>query len=174
MLWYRLRLFLSFICPLTLSFLSLQWFLSLSFSALIHSHSAKDVRDWTWIKHVPQKVTKQLAFTLHFTLSLIIWIYTPHSNKKTRTLLICKHIYTIFPLRALPTGKWIFWTSLKRLIAFIVSLCFAFINRLNCQIHQLLFWAFYLLWSCISAFCHDNNVQIAPFIIVFWWRNWVK
>lgn len=56
---------------------------------------------------------------------------------------------------------------LKRLIAFIVSLCLAFIDHLNCQIHQLLFCSFYLLWSHISTFCHNNNVQIAPFIIVF-------
>lgn len=45
-----------------------------------------------------------------------------------------------------PTGKWIFLTSfLKRLIAFIVSVCLAFIDCLKCQSQQLLVCAFYLL-----------------------------
>lgn len=60
-----------------------------------------------------------------------------------------------------------------------MSPCFAFIEHVNCQIHQLLLCAFYLLWRRISAFCHDNNVQIAPFVIVFfflfggggWWGH---
>lgn len=95
-------------------------------------------------------------------LRTLVRIYTC-LQKTTNTNNVC----FFFPKELHPTGKWIFWTSLKSLIAFIVSPCFAFINRLGCQIHQLLFCAFYLLWSPISAFCHDNNVQIAPFIIVF-------
>lgn len=54
---------------------------------------------------------KQCAFTLHLTLNLYA-----EKQKTTNT----KKLY--------PAGKWIFWTSLKRLIAFIVSLCFAFID----------------------------------------------
>lgn len=111
---------------------------------------------------------------MHFTPVLnILNLYNTQKKKKTDSHI---NTYTLFffPKEPHPTGKWIFWTSLKRLIAFIVSFSIAFIDRLNCQIHQLLFCAFYLLWSNISAFCHDNNVQIALFIIVFWWRNWVK
>lgn len=61
--------------------------------------------DW----HVSQK--KHCAFTLRLTLNLY------GENQKTTNT---KKLY--------PAGKWIFWTSLKRLIAFIVSLCFAFID----------------------------------------------
>lgn len=91
-------------------------------------------------KPEPNKLEKQLSFTLNLYHSIL------QNNK-------------------VANGS--FEPSLKGLTAFIVSLCVAFIDRLNCQILRLLFAAFCLPRSNIGVFCHDNNVQIAPFITVF-------
>lgn len=50
--------FFLFIKPFTLSFCLFSVF-SLSLT-LIHTHSVKDMPDWTWIKHVPQKEKNSL------------------------------------------------------------------------------------------------------------------
>lgn len=116
---------------------------SVCLSLTCHTHSHHNRRDGNGIRNVCHKTNqtskKQLAFTLNLYKSIL------QNNK-------------------LANGS--FEPSLKGLTAFIPSLCVAFIDRLNCQLLQLLFSVFCLPRERCCVFCRDNNVQIAPFIIV--------
>lgn len=102
---------------------------SVCLSLTCHTHSHHNRQDGNGIRNVCHKTNqtskKQLAFTLNLYKSIL------QNNK-------------------LANGS--FEPSLKGLTAFIVSLCVAFIDRLNCQLLQLLFSVFCLPRSNIVYF----------------------